>query len=297
MAARFAALLPRLAALTIIWLLATSTITFAAAGRKAAPTTPIARPAKAAPTILVVPDVRRQAYVFAKGILDDGGFAWRVAGDVKGYAVNTVASQSPAPGTRVVDTGAPVVTVRLARNASYEQRGLPESESPHEGTKVVLASTLEKRSPEVAPPAAEEPPAEEQPPAEQPPAEQPPAEQLAEPTQKKDSKPADESRELDFEVAGAPPEPTDEMPLPDRARLLERRLAAHAEPTQALAKYWLYQHAWVVTGAQFGWHDGAEALRVLVRVDQDLQARWGFGAKSEAVARAALAEVEAKAGA
>jgi hypothetical protein len=296
MAARLAALLPRLAALTIIWLLATSTITFAAAGRKAAPTTPIARPAEPGPAILVVPDVRRQAYVFAKGILDDGGFAWRVAGDVKGYAVNTVTSQSPAPGTRVVDTGAPVVRVRLARNASYEQRGLPESQSPHAGTKVVLASTVEQPSTE-APPAAAEPPAEE-PPAEEPPAEEPPAEeQPAEPAQKKDSKPADQSREPDFEVPGAPPEPTDEMRLPDRARLLERRLAAHAEPTRALAKYWLYQHAWIVTGAQFGWQDGADALRILVRVDHDLQARWGFGAKSEAVARAALAEVEAKAGA
>lgn len=293
MAARLAALLPRLAALTIIWLLATSTITFAAAGRKAAPTTPIARPANAAPTILVIPDVRSQAYVFAKGILDDGGFAWRVAGDVKGYAVNTVAAQSPAPGTRVVDTGAPVVTLRLARNASYEQRGLPESESPHEGTKVVLASTLEKPATDAPPPAKEEPRVEEEPPVE----EAPPAEKPAEPGQKKDAKPADEPREPDFQVPGAPPEPTDEMPLPDRARLLERRLAAHAEPTQALAKYWLYQHAWVVTGAKFGWQDGAEALRILVRVDQDLQARWGFGAKSEAVAQAALAEVEAKAGA
>jgi hypothetical protein len=56
--------------------------------------------------------------------------------------------------------------------------------------------------------------------------------------------------------------------------------------------YWLYQHAWLVTGARFGWSGGAEALRILVRVDRDLQARWGIGGKSLAVARAALAEVE-----
>jgi hypothetical protein len=47
-----------------------------------------------------------------------------------------------------------------------------------------------------------------------------------------------------------------------------------------------------VTGAKFGWSGGAESLRILVGVDRDLRARWGIGAKSEAVARAALAEVK-----
>jgi hypothetical protein len=56
--------------------------------------------------------------------------------------------------------------------------------------------------------------------------------------------------------------------------------------------HWLYQHSWLVTGARFGWSGGAEALRILVRIDRDLQARWGIGAKSLAVARAALAQVE-----
>src|SRR3712207_1752450 len=126
MAARLSALLPRLAALTLIWLLATSTLTFAAAGR--APTAPAPAVAPTAPRgqkVLVVPDVRRQAYVFAKGILEDGGFAWRVRGTVRGYAANTVLTQRPAPGTKVVDNGAPTIVLTLKRNGAYAENGLP----------------------------------------------------------------------------------------------------------------------------------------------------------------------------
>ncbi|MBW3592539.1 MAG: PASTA domain-containing protein [Actinobacteria bacterium] len=294
MAASLATVLPRVAALVVIWLLATSTITFAAAGRPLVTAKP---PAPAAPEVeetLVVPDVRRQAYVFAKGILDDAGFAWRVKGTVKGYAVNTVASQSPAAGTRVVDNGAPTIVLRLARSADYEERGLPESASPHAGTKVVLPSDVapaagaaEKAAPQKAP-AKDAPADDDAGDAERP--------QPTKKDAKKDPAPADEPRKPDFEVPGAPPEPRDEMPLTDRARLLERRVAAHSEPTGALAKYWLYQHAWIVTGARFGWHDGAEALRILIRVDEDVQARRGFGPKSEALTPPELAEVQSKAG-
>ena len=77
MAARLTALLPRLLALTVIWLLGAATYTLAA------DTVPIAKHEKKAeaaakPHVLMVPDVRRKAYVFAKGILQDAGFAWRV---------------------------------------------------------------------------------------------------------------------------------------------------------------------------------------------------------------------------
>ncbi|MGH3041762.1 MAG: hypothetical protein ACRDNG_08515, partial [Gaiellaceae bacterium] len=82
MAARLALLAPRLIALVVIWLLAAASWTLAAGGPQTpAPTTPPAgagEPAK--PEVLVVPDVRRQAYVFAKGILQDAGFAWKVKG-------------------------------------------------------------------------------------------------------------------------------------------------------------------------------------------------------------------------
>ena len=298
MAASLASVLPRVAALTVIWLLATSTITFAAAGRETVPVE-AAPAAAAAEPVLAVPDVRRQAYVFAKGILDDGGFAWRVRGPVKGYAVNTVVSQSPAPGTRVVDNGAPTIVLRLAKSADYDERGLPESASPRRGTKIVLPEDVQATTAAVEEAPAEDVPAEEVPaedaPAEDAPADEDPADKPDDPA-KDDATPSEEPRKPDFEVPGAPREPLDEMPLPDRASLLERRLAAHADPTRALAKYWLYQHSWIVTGARFGWHDGAEALRILIRVDEDVQARWGVGAKSEAVARAALAEVQRKAG-
>jgi hypothetical protein len=291
MAARLSALLPRLAALTIIWLLATSTITFAASGRSKRVQPPA--PAPAAPrasNMLVVPYVRKHAYVFAKGILEDGGFAWRVEGPVHGYAANTVATQTPAPGTKVVDNGLPTVVLRLARNAEYAERGLPENASPDRGTKIVLVSERVEADAPVAANAAVE---EEKPD----PADATEATPAA--TSEKDETEmtaAVDGRKPAFVVPGAPREPRDEMPLPQRARLLAERVAAHRKPTPPLVRYWLYQHAWVVAGARFGWYGGAEALRTLISVDRSLQARWGVGARSEAVARAALAEVERKAG-
>ena len=70
-----------------------------------------------------MPQVTGQAYVFAKGILQDGGFAWRVSGSVKGYAGNTVATQEPVAGSVVQDTGAPTITLTLSRNANYAGAG------------------------------------------------------------------------------------------------------------------------------------------------------------------------------
>jgi len=274
--ARLAALLPRLAALVIICLLATSTITFAAANKRLSKSEADALPPAGGPKTLIVPDIRGQAHVFAKGILEDGGFAWRVKGAVKGYAANLVTVQLPAPGTRVLDTGSPTIVIRLERNPAYEERGLPENVSPYKGSRLVLVGAKATKDP--AKPKAEDkkPPKKNEPAA--------PAAPAA---------PAD-LRKPDFQVPGAPPEPTDEMPLPDRARLLEKRVAGQAKPTASLVNYWLFQHSWLVTGATFGWHDGAKALRILVRVDQSMQSRWGIGAKSAAVARAALAEVESK---
>jgi outer membrane biosynthesis protein TonB len=93
-----------------------------------------------------------------------------------------------------------------------------------------------------------------------------------------------------FVVAGAPKEPLDEITLSARALSLEA-WAAERSKTGANVQHWLYQHAWIVTGAEFGWSHGAQALEILIRVDQHLQRRWGIGGKSEAVARAALARV------
>lgn len=95
-------------------------------------------------------------------------------------------------------------------------------------------------------------------------------------------------------MPGARKEPLDEITLPARARRLEAWLAARRNPTAANVQHWLYQHAWIVTGARFGWWHGAEAIRTLIRVDRRVEARWGIGYRSEAAARQALAEVEAK---
>jgi hypothetical protein len=69
-----------------------------------------------------------------------------------------------------------------------------------------------------------------------------------------------------------------------------------SKPTSKVVNWWLYQHSWIVTGALYGWKDGDDALRILIGVDRDLQARFGFGARSERVARRALAEVLGKKG-
>ena len=98
-----------------------------------------------------------------------------------------------------------------------------------------------------------------------------------------------------FHAAGAPKEPLDEITLPARARRLAVWLASARGLTAANQRHWLYQHAWIVTGAKFGWWHGAEALRVLIRVDRRVESRWGIGYRSEALARGALAAVEASA--
>jgi hypothetical protein len=293
MAARFTALIPRLLALTVIWLLGAATWTLAADKKVTPSETGAAATKVTRPDVLTVPDVRGKAYVFAKGILQDAGLAWRVRGAVQGYAANAVVWQSPSPGSRVIDNGAPAVSVRLSKNSAYGERGLPENESPYLGTRVVYLSDWQKAheqavetttaatttAPSTTAPSTTTAPATTTTPPTTTTEPEPPAEP--------------ETRKPDFTVAGAPPEPADEITLPQRARLLQRRMDAMQKPTKRLVNHWLYQHSWIVTGARFGWHDGAEALRILIKVDQSLERRFDFGARSEAVARRALAFVEA----
>lgn len=292
MASRLTALLPRLVALTVIWLLGAATYTLAA------DTVPGSTPPAAAdtrsskPDVLVMPDVRGKAYVFAKGILQDAGFAWSVEGSVKGYAANPVQVQNPAPGTRVIDNGAPVVNLTLTKNSAYGERGLPENEAPYNGTRVVLLSEwLRDQADEEQATVTESAATTTEPAA----TTTAPAATTTEPSGSTSQPESPGTRKPDFVVPGALPEPADEMPLPERARALQRRVAAATKHTRRLVNFWLYQHSWIVTGARFGWHDGAEALRILIKVDQSLQRRFGFGAKSEVVARRALAYVEAQA--
>jgi hypothetical protein len=298
MAARLTALLPRFLALTVIWLLGAATYTLAA------DTVPIAKHEKqteaaAKPHVLTVPDVRKKAYVFAKGILQDAGFAWRVDGTVKGFSANTVTVQRPAPGTKVIDNGAPVVVLSLSRNTTYGESGLPENSAPYKATRVVLVSDWARDQIESTTSGETETTSTETATTTTAPAATTtaPVATTTEPagTTTEPEQPQEKTRKPDFEVAGAPVEPADEMPLPDRARALERRLAGTSKPRQQLINFWLYQHSWIVTGARFGWHDGAQALRILIKVDQSLERRFGFGARSEVVARRALAYVESQA--
>jgi beta-lactam-binding protein with PASTA domain len=116
-------------------------ITYAAGQRLAV--TPSATGTRAQTTVLtvVVPDVRHESYVFAKSELQDAGFAWKVTGKVQGYPANTVVSQSPAPGTKLIDTGAPLVTLTLEQNKQYAPQGGPQDSSPYEPTAHELAGS------------------------------------------------------------------------------------------------------------------------------------------------------------
>jgi hypothetical protein len=117
--------LPRLTAVGAVVLLVSATISLAADKPTAA------KPAshKVVQKVLTVPDVRGQMFVFASGALEDGGFGWKVNGGAGGYPSNVVVSQSPKPGTHVLDTGAPAVTLHLLRRGA--QTGEPQNRSPY----------------------------------------------------------------------------------------------------------------------------------------------------------------------
>ncbi len=278
MTAGVLARVPGVAAIVVGLGLASATLTLAADSTQPDPA-PLAAAAPAAPAELVVPDVRRQAYVFAKGTLEQGGFAWRVAGSVQGYAANVVVSQEPAPGSRVVANGAPIVVLRLTRNTAYPQEGLPETKAtyPWKPARLVGAQPVAKPKPKKLAAAQPKPRAAAKP----------------KPKAAPKSKGAP-TREPAFVVAGAPAEPLDEITLPERAKALAAWVEAHPDVTPQAVNHWLYQHAWIVTGARFGWSGGAEALRTLVAVDDRVQELWTIGGRSGQLARKALADVEAR---
>jgi hypothetical protein len=311
MTVKLPAFVPRVAAIVLVVLAATAGLTYAAGSQL--PTTPTTPPATVAPVPpIVVPDVRGQAYVFAKGTLEESGFAWRVIGSVQGYAANVVVAQSPAPGVQLVDTGAPLVTLTLKRNSAYEQVGEPESTSPYTGSVVQPAGSSQGLGPALpaTPPIKATPakttPAKTTPAATTPaPAATTPATTTAAPntgtppaaTPKVATPKAasPQQRPAAFDVPGATKEPLDEIPLPVRAKKLMAWLEAHPKKTHANVEHWMFQHEWIVTGASMGWWRGSEALQTLVAVDGRAQQLWGIGAKSQSLAQQALDQVRAKA--
>jgi hypothetical protein len=284
--AALAARLPRLAVIGGVLLFASATLTWGAAQRlSAVPTTK--RTVFVKPTV-IVPDVTGQAFVFAKGTLEDAGFAWHVGGKVQGFSTNVVATQTPAPGTKLIDTGAPLVQVTLSRG-KYPQTGQPEDLSPYVGTAVTLANPAP-----VTPASATATPVAPAAPAPTAATATTQAKPKPEPKAAPKKEPAAARRPPAFVVAGAPKEPLDEVPLTERAQRLNTWLSSHRRPTDANVSHFLYQQSWVVTGAKFGWWHGADALRVLIATDRRAASLWGIGRKSELAARKALAEVEAR---
>jgi|SRR5664280_964123 PASTA domain. len=239
-----------------------------------------------APPTKTVPGVVNQPYVFAESTLQQQGFGWKVVGPVAGWASAVVSSQSPAQGTKVMDTGAPLVTLQLSKPKGLVIQGIPENSSPYTGTKIMLpagatgttqsttsalttttgtfsTSTTTTRSTS---------------------------------TSTKTTPAQVEKRPPAFKIAGAKPEPLDEIPLLQRARKLNTWLDSHRAASGANERYWLFQHAWIVTGAKFGWWHGARALEILIAVDRRVETLWGVGSRSEAEARAALEFVHAHGG-
>jgi hypothetical protein len=288
MAVRLGMLVPRIAVVVAVWILGSGTLTFAAERHLYAHVEAKA-PAPAVKPTLVVPDIRGQAFVFGKGILEDDGFAWHVTGRVHGYPTNLVASQTPAPGTRVEDTGAPTIVLSLSKGR-YAETGKPEDDSPYVGTATRLATAINAptKKPAVGK-VALAPPKVAKAKAKTVVHKAAAKKQVHKTVVKRTARPAA------FHVAGGPKEPLDEISLPARARVLSAWLTPSRRPTAANQRHWLYQHAWIVTGAKFGWWHGAAALRVLIRVDRRVESLWGIGYRSEAVARHALAVVQARA--
>ena len=133
--------LPRLTAVAAAGLLVSATISLAAdKPATVKPPTHAAAPRQ----VLVVPDVRHQMFVFASGTLEDGGFGWKVRGSVGGYPGNVVVTQSPKPGTHVIDTGDPTITLWLERGKSA-QLGEPQNRSPYGASLIRRPSHAESK--------------------------------------------------------------------------------------------------------------------------------------------------------
>ena len=280
--------LPRVIFVAVLAVLVFTGLTYAAQQTVSTPAPQVTATTQTTqPQVLIVPEVRGQAFVFAKGMVQDAGFAWHVTGAVDGYAVDTVSTQSPTAGTRLVDTGAPTLTLTLTRNARYKEQGEPENDSPYAGSAVRFAPISSELAPlpaTTAPSTAVTPAAPKTVTAVVKPAKRPTVAKAV----------TAAARPPAFVLKGAPKEPLKEVPLIKRAQMLSTWLTAHKQPTNANVHYWLYQHAWIVTGASFGWWHGAEALRALIAVDKRVEAEWGIGAASEAAARRTLVAVEAR---
>ena len=132
--------LPRLTAVAAAGLLVSATISLAADKPAAVKQ---AAHVNAPRKVMTVPDVRHQLFVFASGMLEDSGFGWKVRG-AGGFPSNVVVSQSPKPGTHVIDTGSPAITLMLARGRG-SQLGQPQNRSPYGASLIRRARRAAKK--------------------------------------------------------------------------------------------------------------------------------------------------------
>ena len=292
---RVTSFVPRVVVLAVGVLSLTAGLTYAAGSDVPSAPTPTTTTVAPIPPV-VVPDVRNQPFTFAKGMLQDAGFAWQVVGGAQGYPANIVVSQSPAPGVRLVQTGAPVITLTLRQVSKY-QGGEPENTSPYAGTAVqpVDLGVESSLGPEL-PAGGVTTPTVTQSTTTTATTTAATTTTAASATTPKQTVRYPQNRPPAFTVPGAKKEPLDEMPLTMRAQQLAAWVDAHPKKTKAAVAHWLYQNEWIVTGARFGWWHGAEALQTLISVDSRAQQLWGIGADSRAVAEQALADVRAKSG-
>ena len=264
-------------------------------GQTTPPPAPVAVEAEK-PDVLVVPDVRRQAYVFAKGILQDAGFAWRVQrrrGRLRRQHGRRADAGARRPRDRQRRAGGRRSGWRAARStpsaasrrtsrrsqgrrSSSSRTGRPSRRrmrrpSPRPPSRPLLRRRrrLRPRPRRPRPPA----PATTEPTTTAPAPAAPPAQDPA-------------YRKPDFTVSGAPGEPTAEMPLPARAT---RARGAGRQAEEALRPGSSTSGSTSTPGSSpapaSAGRTGTSPCRRSSSVDRSLQTRFGFGAKSEPVPR------------
>jgi hypothetical protein len=214
---------------------------------------------------LTVPNVTGEPLVAAKVGLEQAGLAWEVVGPVPGYHANVVISQSPPAGSSLIDTGAPLVTLRLSRSGAQTGVAVERSEQLATEARIYGGATTGLKQPAKAAAKVE------------------PTAHVATPATK--------------DVTHVAPKPT--APAPTDVAVAPIRPPAFIVPgarkeKARIVKRWLRQNWWIVDGARYGWWHGEQALVTLIAVDEQAQKEWGVGAKSAAIARKALRFVRAR---
>ena len=189
----------------------------------------------------------------------------------------TSSSPSRRPRARtLVDTGAPTVSLTLARTGGYRERGRarerlavsPGDCRPHFGGRACVRRRGRTRGGSRSRSAAQ-----------------------AEAASRRRAK-RDRAAAPAFAVAGAPKEPLDEITLPARARAARRlgRASTRSRPRRTSTTGSTSTPGSSPAPASAG-PTATRRSSVLIAVDREVERAWGVGSKSRAEAEQALAEV------